>query len=89
MDYSKREKVFLAIQNGANPLSNAEIATLAEKHPGTWAEFIGRGVDNESCDDCGEPATHERYDGHGPTEHACDECAVDYATWTAISFEDC
>ena len=35
----------------------------------------------ESCDDCGEPATHERYDGHGPTEYACMDCRSDGAPW--------
>ena len=45
--FADRELTFEHMQNGDNPLSNAEIAKLAEKHPETWAQFIGRGVDND------------------------------------------
>jgi len=42
---SERERVFEHIQSGKSPLSNEDIAKLAQKHPKTWTQFIGRGVD--------------------------------------------
>ena len=43
--FADREITFEHMQDGDNPLTNAEIAKLAKKHPKTWTQFIGRGVD--------------------------------------------
>tara|TARA_R110000751_G_scaffold85257_2_gene170267 strand:+ start:605 stop:784 length:180 start_codon:yes stop_codon:yes gene_type:complete len=37
-------RVFNHMQRGNSPLTNEEIAKMAEKHPETWKQFIGRGV---------------------------------------------
>jgi hypothetical protein len=48
---AKHEPTFLEMQSGPNPLSNADIDTLIEKHPERWTPFRGRGHDAKKSAD--------------------------------------
>ncbi len=40
-----QNRVFIEIQQGPNPLTNAEIDRLADERPATWGRFRGMGID--------------------------------------------
>ncbi len=43
-------RVFLEIQHGPNPLTNAQIDRLADERPATWNRFRGMGIDAKGGD---------------------------------------